>query len=207
MPEMPDVIAGEAVESSWGNQIRDRSVQRYTDSTERDTLVPIPNAGDLAWLQAEQLLTVWNGSLWLVVNEDTHRMGFGGGQHLSLPPGTETVDGGLILWPSNNTVDVTVPAGATGIIVTTKLSQVRCDVTNLNHEVRLEMAGSTVGSTRVRVAPADSVSDVLVGSGVRGVTPLDVVTLRTRAQRVGGTGEMATSAEKQNFIDWRFTDV
>ena len=63
-PEMPDVVTGTTVESSWGNQIRDRTVQRYADSTERDALMQLPVAGDLAWLDNEDQLTVYTGTGW-----------------------------------------------------------------------------------------------------------------------------------------------
>lgn len=67
MPEIPDVIPGEPVESDWGNQIRNRTVQRYTDATERDALVPFPVAGDLAWLDTEAAMTIFDGSTWVQV--------------------------------------------------------------------------------------------------------------------------------------------
>lgn len=67
MPEMPDVVSGENVESAWGNDIRDRTLQRYADSTERDTLVPLPIAGDMAWLDAEGQMTVYTGAAWVAV--------------------------------------------------------------------------------------------------------------------------------------------
>lgn len=67
MPEIPDVVAGQFVESSWGNDIRDRTVQRYADATERDALNPLPVAGDLAYLQGPGLVTVYDGSTWQTV--------------------------------------------------------------------------------------------------------------------------------------------
>ena len=50
MPELPDVTAGEPVASAWGNDIRDRTLQRYADEAERDLLNPIPQEGDMAFL-------------------------------------------------------------------------------------------------------------------------------------------------------------
>ena len=67
MPEMPDVIATEPVESDWGNDIRDRTVQRYADAAARDAGVPFPVAGDLAWLDTEAAVTVFDGSAWLTL--------------------------------------------------------------------------------------------------------------------------------------------
>jgi len=50
MPEIPNVVSGEPVESSWGNDIRDRSVQKYADQTALDFSQPLPQLGELAWL-------------------------------------------------------------------------------------------------------------------------------------------------------------
>ena len=50
MPEIPNVVAGEPVEADWGNDIRDRSVQKYADLTALDFSQPLPQLGELAWL-------------------------------------------------------------------------------------------------------------------------------------------------------------
>ena len=52
MPEIPDVVQGTPVASDWGNDIRDRTLQRYADASERDALNPLPAPGDLAYLDA-----------------------------------------------------------------------------------------------------------------------------------------------------------
>ena len=72
MPEMPDVVSSEPVEASWGNDIRDRTVQRYADATARDISVPFPAAGDLAWLDDTGAATVFTGTAWrdIVLNND-----------------------------------------------------------------------------------------------------------------------------------------
>ena len=64
MPETPDVIPGEPVESAWGNDIRDRTLQRYADGTERDLLNPIPVAGDGAFLEASGQWEVFADGSW-----------------------------------------------------------------------------------------------------------------------------------------------
>lgn len=64
MPEIDDVVPGEVVESVWGNDIRDRTVQRYVDAVERDFLNPNPNAGELAYLINLQQVEVFNGTDW-----------------------------------------------------------------------------------------------------------------------------------------------
>jgi len=50
MPEIPNVVSGEPVEADWGNDIRDRSVQKYADQTALDFSQPLPQLGELAWL-------------------------------------------------------------------------------------------------------------------------------------------------------------
>ena len=65
MAEMPDVTAGEHVESAWGNDIRDRSVQRYADSADRDAQLPLPIPGDVAFLEDELVLQIYSTSGWL----------------------------------------------------------------------------------------------------------------------------------------------
>lgn len=52
MAEMPDVVTGEIIDADlWGNPIRDRTVQRYADETDRDAKNPTPATGDLAALE------------------------------------------------------------------------------------------------------------------------------------------------------------
>ncbi len=65
MAEIPDVVGGEVIEIGWGNPIRDRTVQRYVDGTERDTLVPVPVVGDLSYLTATGAFEIWDGSAWI----------------------------------------------------------------------------------------------------------------------------------------------
>jgi hypothetical protein len=64
MPEIPDVVSGQPVASNWGNDIRDRTIQRYADSTERDLLTPFPVAGDMAFLEDTGAVEVFDGVAW-----------------------------------------------------------------------------------------------------------------------------------------------
>lgn len=64
MAEIPDVIGGEYILTSWGNPIRDRTVQRYVDETQRDTLLPVPVAGDLAYMQNADSFEIYDGAKW-----------------------------------------------------------------------------------------------------------------------------------------------
>ena len=67
MAEMDDVLSGETIESAWGNQIRDRTLQRYVNVTERDTLNPTPDAGDLAYITSINGIQFYDGVAWVVV--------------------------------------------------------------------------------------------------------------------------------------------
>jgi hypothetical protein len=69
--EIPDVVAGTPVESNWGNDIRDRTVQRYADATERDVLVPVPVPGALAYLENTGIVTIYNGTAWALLGPYT----------------------------------------------------------------------------------------------------------------------------------------
>ena len=62
MPELPDQVAGELIEASWGNDIRDRTVQRYTTDAERDSLNPTPAEGELAYIESTGAFQVYTSS-------------------------------------------------------------------------------------------------------------------------------------------------
>lgn len=64
MPEMDDVISGEVIEADWGNDIRDRTLQRYASATARDTANPSPDQGELAYLEDLDLVQVYVGTRW-----------------------------------------------------------------------------------------------------------------------------------------------
>lgn len=51
MAEMTDVVLSETIEVEWGNDIRDRTVQRYADVTERTAEIAAPVDGDLSFLE------------------------------------------------------------------------------------------------------------------------------------------------------------
>lgn len=65
MPEIPNVVAGEPVESDWGNDIRDRSVQRYPDQTALEVSQPFPAPGETVWLDDPGIMQTFNGALWV----------------------------------------------------------------------------------------------------------------------------------------------
>jgi hypothetical protein len=66
MPEIPDVVVGETIVVAWGNPIRDRTVQRYTDAAQRDALNPTPTPGDLAYLTSTGEFSIWDGGAWYI---------------------------------------------------------------------------------------------------------------------------------------------
>ena len=65
MAEMPDVVTGEIITDGWGNDIRDRTVQRYTNVTDRSTLHSSPTEGDLAYMEDTNNVWVYNGGSWV----------------------------------------------------------------------------------------------------------------------------------------------
>lgn len=76
MAEMPDVVSTEIIASDWGNDIRDRTAQRYANAAERDALNPAPVEGDIAFLDSnspdrDRFYVYWSG-LWrpMVVSID-----------------------------------------------------------------------------------------------------------------------------------------
>lgn len=69
MPEIPNVVPGEPVESDWGNDIRDRVVQRFADDTERTTQLPFPGVGQVTWIDSPAQLDYWDGAAWVKVTD------------------------------------------------------------------------------------------------------------------------------------------
>lgn len=67
MPEIPNVVPGEPVESNWGNDVRDRIVQRFADATARTASLPFPVAGAMSWLDDPGQLDYFDGAAWVNV--------------------------------------------------------------------------------------------------------------------------------------------
>lgn len=65
MPEIPNVVSGEPVEADWGNDIRDRIIQRFSDATARTASLPFPQSGQLTWIDTPGQLDVWKGAAWV----------------------------------------------------------------------------------------------------------------------------------------------
>ncbi len=65
MPKIPDVVDGETIETTWGNQsIRDRTVQRMDNTADRDASIPSPQPGETVYLTDDSRLEIWTGSEW-----------------------------------------------------------------------------------------------------------------------------------------------
>ncbi len=65
MPELPSRIDGEIIEAEHVNAATIRSIQRYTNAAQRDSLNPIPETGQPAWIIDVAQLHVWDGSAWI----------------------------------------------------------------------------------------------------------------------------------------------
>ena len=80
MAELGDVIGGDIITSTFTNQVKDRTVMRYANAAARDASVLTPVSGDLAWLIAEQVVTVYSGTSWstLVTASTEASSGFSG---------------------------------------------------------------------------------------------------------------------------------
>lgn len=85
MPEISDVILDEAIETEWGNAIRDRTVQRYASATARASAHSSPSAGDLSYLEDTGDVDVYHSGSWRHLGDavGTIKMHAGG----STPPG------------------------------------------------------------------------------------------------------------------------
>jgi hypothetical protein len=88
----PDVAAGELIQSAWGNEIRDRTVQHFATAAERDGWIGPPD-GAMAVTTDNNLLWQYNGTAWVA---------FPSGPHTRV---TNTVPSGA----TSSTTNVTVP--------------------------------------------------------------------------------------------------
>ncbi len=67
MPEIANVVSGNTITSAWGNQIRDRTIQRYASVAARTAAHPSPTEGELSYLQDLNVVEYYNGSAWIPI--------------------------------------------------------------------------------------------------------------------------------------------
>ena len=67
MSELNDVIGGNTITASFTNEVKERSLMRYADAAARDTSIPAPVAGSLAWLEDVDKITAYDGTVWRTV--------------------------------------------------------------------------------------------------------------------------------------------
>jgi hypothetical protein len=75
MPEIANVVSGNTITSTWGNQIRDRTIQRYASATARATAHPSPTAGDLSYLTDVDDIALYDGANWIPLRLDVEMGG------------------------------------------------------------------------------------------------------------------------------------
>ena len=64
MPEIPNVITDETIESEWGNAVRDRTLQRYADVTERTADGDHALPGDLSYIANTGEVDIYHAGAW-----------------------------------------------------------------------------------------------------------------------------------------------
>ena len=109
MPELPDVIPGEPVESDWGNDIRDRVTSRYQDATDRAASEPLPQTGQITWLDDPGQLDYWDGTDWIGIVDDP---ALAAGLALKL-----NLSGGTLTGPLTQRPDALTQAAAVGGVI------------------------------------------------------------------------------------------
>lgn len=73
MPKYPtDVVAGEVIDPvTYGNPVRNRTVQRMSNSADRDASYPVPEAGDICYVADIAQVQIYDGTGWVrLVDED-----------------------------------------------------------------------------------------------------------------------------------------
>ena len=67
MSELNDVIGGDTIAAAFTNQVKERTAMRYASAAARDTSIPAPIDGSLAFLQDTFELTLFRGGTWIVI--------------------------------------------------------------------------------------------------------------------------------------------
>lgn len=67
MTRTPDVTANNPITDEWGNEIRDRTVQRYASAAARSSEHPSPEAGDMSYLADKGRVEVFHSAAWRAI--------------------------------------------------------------------------------------------------------------------------------------------
>lgn len=78
MAQIPDVAPNTPIASTWGNQIRDRTVAVFATTAERAAAITAPKLGQLAYIDATDTVTIYNGTAWVCVTPRTAEIIAGG---------------------------------------------------------------------------------------------------------------------------------
>jgi hypothetical protein len=98
---VPDVVAGQTIESAWGNLIRDRTITPFANAAARDAAIPAPVAGMTCYLQSTGELLTYHAGAW----RKPWNMPWGHvatvviGQTLNIPAGAQVVAGSAFSLP------------------------------------------------------------------------------------------------------------
>src|SRR5262245_44789459 len=65
---IPDVVPDAAIESQWGNTVRNRTLTPFANAAARDTAIPTPVAGMICYLTGSNVVQVYNGSKWVTIS-------------------------------------------------------------------------------------------------------------------------------------------
>lgn len=94
---IPDVVPDEPVESVWGNEIRDRTSTPFPNVAARDAAIPIPQFGQVVFIQEPIPLEYWwDGSKWLGTERLVDRVALSGvGPFSIVAPGSGSCPAGF----------------------------------------------------------------------------------------------------------------
>ena len=67
MAELGDVTGGDVITSAFTNDVKNRTIMRYTSAAARDASIPTPVEGDLAFLADQNTITYYAGSYWRTI--------------------------------------------------------------------------------------------------------------------------------------------
>lgn len=174
MPEILNVTTGETIASSWGNQIRDRTIQRYASAAERASAHPSPTQGDLSYLvDVGQVQVFRSGTGW------TH---VGAGLEVD---GHNQVDGSLSLTTSF------ANAASVSLSIPTDWASWECAAwgrLRTSSQIGAVETRIVIDGTAGQVDTIGTAGLVVVGARRTGITTTGSRTVTLQARRVGDSG-------------------